>query len=324
MAPQNLSHERRYPSRSLPFNWCNAAEIDAYRTRMSNERKLALQTPLACGDQFSFPLVIPEKNPDSRPVPPILSPNSVSTLRLVKGIQTEADHYSQVWLAELLTMPETIFALKIIQPSMCDLPEFGLSGYRDPHDLAEGEAWGYEHLKGQQGRCVPYFFGIHNITTPCGEAARVLVLEYIPGQTLTDLLESMPADTHALVSEYLPGKTTLTQLLRSNPTSLEGRLQKFFFLMLKAARVFADSYMLQNDVRGPNMILTGSPTEQAVVFVDHYGLLRLSAESPQAAFLRLLPDLVGEFVQAVGPYCETVFVWHNTILAEYLEELESP
>ncbi|KAJ7127259.1 hypothetical protein C8R43DRAFT_1028185, partial [Mycena crocata] len=324
MAHQNSSREGRYPSRPLPFNWSDAAEIYAYHTRMSNERKLALQRPLACGDRFPFPLVIPEKNPDSRPVPPIPSPNSTSTLRLVKGIQTEADHYSQVWLAEVVTMPETIFALKIIQPSMCDLPEWGLDGYRDPHDLAEDEAWGYEQLKSQQGRCVPYFFGIHNIplTTPCGEAARVLVLEYIPGKTLTELLESTPADAQALVPEYVPGKSTLTQLLQSNPTSLEGRLQKFFLLMLKAARVFASSDMLQNDIRGPNMILTGSPTEQAVVFIDHYGLLRLFAESPQAVFVRLLPDLVGEFVHAVAPYCKTVFEWFKIIRAEYRKELE--
>ncbi|KAJ7722033.1 hypothetical protein B0H16DRAFT_1737986 [Mycena metata] len=101
-------------------------------------------------------------------------------------LQPGLDGLSEVWTANPTSNPETCL-MKIIQPSICAGPG---EGYEGPWHLAHNEAWVYRCLSEKQGLSIPYFFGLHTITTPFQETAWVLVLEFIPGLTANELFNS--------------------------------------------------------------------------------------------------------------------------------------
>jgi hypothetical protein len=75
---------------------------------------------------------------------------------------------SQVWTARVANLPgvKTTVVLKVIQPSLFKYPaveDFWPEAYMNPEDLAHEEAYAYDHLVHKQGRCIPYFFGIHTV-----------------------------------------------------------------------------------------------------------------------------------------------------------------
>ncbi|KAJ7609382.1 hypothetical protein DFH06DRAFT_1376445, partial [Mycena polygramma] len=156
-------------------------------------RKSARNNPLTCGSQFSLTLDIPPQNPapSARSVPLLATTSDSGTakvlLELREVLQSGIGGYSQVWRAVPLGAPETSLVMKIIQPSLCHFPlpdEDWMGDNHRPEHLARHEAWVYQAFASKQGSLIPYFFGLHTIKTPSEEWAWVLVLEFIPGDTL--------------------------------------------------------------------------------------------------------------------------------------------
>ncbi|VDB84196.1 unnamed protein product [Peniophora sp. CBMAI 1063] len=56
--------------------------------------------------------------------------------------------------------------------------------YRLPHHCARTETMAYEALSSAQGRWLPYFLGRHEVKFGHGFAIDMILLEYIPGETL--------------------------------------------------------------------------------------------------------------------------------------------
>jgi hypothetical protein len=73
-----------------------------------------------------------------------------------------------VWTATVTGVPESCLVMKIIQPSLCLLPDPSnfrwRETYYDPLDLAHNEAWVYETLVNRQGLSIPYFFGLFDVS----------------------------------------------------------------------------------------------------------------------------------------------------------------
>ncbi|KAJ7851164.1 hypothetical protein B0H14DRAFT_3662534 [Mycena olivaceomarginata] len=114
------------------------------------------------------------------------------------------------------------------------IPALSTTHFRLCDELQTGlghlsQAWAYEHLKEKQGLCVPYFFGLHQITTPSKEWAWVLVLEHIHGKTLTAAARSKSWDDIYRACE----------------------------LGLNLVKETTGLGLLLHDIRGPNFILTG-------------------------------------------------------------------
>ncbi|KAJ7750831.1 hypothetical protein B0H16DRAFT_846424 [Mycena metata] len=228
-----------------------------YRKTMA-ARALALAASLETGLQFALSLDIPPQNPavGSRLLPDTHSKSIIhseyhlggTTLQLDAALQLGVNGLSQVWTAHPIDAPQTTLVMKIIQPSLCRWPiDDWWNDYRDPWHLAHNEAWVYRCLVEKQGLIVPYFFGLHTITTPSQETAWVLVLEFIPGQTVDEVVIS-----------------------RSMPT-----MREFCLLGIAAAQDLARSGWMLPYIRGPNVLLTGAPGNWTVVFIDLFEAARL-------------------------------------------------
>ncbi|KAJ7087644.1 hypothetical protein B0H15DRAFT_781278 [Mycena belliarum] len=181
----------------LSKTWNDAAITNNYKA-MQKLRREARKEPLRAGLRFTLPLKIPAQNPNSgsRPVP-FVSTTEPATLELVEALQTGVDKTSQIWTARVMETPETVLVMKIVQLSMCvnpDLDHFFWGDWEYPPDFAPREAWVYARLRVLQGLYVPYFFGIHKVSTPSKETAGVLVLEYIPGQTIESFCQAEALD----------------------------------------------------------------------------------------------------------------------------------
>ncbi|KAJ6631568.1 hypothetical protein B0H10DRAFT_2207201 [Mycena sp. CBHHK59/15] len=198
--------------------------------------------------QFMLDLQIRPQNPHpgARQLPTTFttdcSQSATVALQLNTVLQSGLDGFSQVWTATVIGVPETCLVMKIIQPSLCLLPDpfnsHWREAYYDPLDLAHNEAWVYQKLAHRQGLSIPYFFGLFDIITPSRETAWVLVLEFIPGPTIHDVSKS-----------------------KSTPACTLG---------LDAVRDLALSGWTLRDIRGANFSLTGSPGSRAVVMIDLY------------------------------------------------------
>ncbi|KAJ7509909.1 hypothetical protein B0H11DRAFT_1702755 [Mycena galericulata] len=171
----------------------DAAAVSLYN-HLSSLRELAISAPLEQGMQFTLDLQIPPQNPHpgARQVPRTCTtdrPHSTTVaLQLNAALQSGVDTFSQVWTAAVIGVPETYLVMKIIQPSLCFLPDpesnmHWREAYYNPLDLAHNEAWVYHTLAHRQGLSILYFFGVFDIVTPSREAAWALVLEFIPGPT---------------------------------------------------------------------------------------------------------------------------------------------
>ncbi|KAJ6530375.1 hypothetical protein DFH09DRAFT_1370749 [Mycena vulgaris] len=205
-----------FQSRALAFSPVDERAICLYHANLMQLRDAALETPLKTGIQFTLDLDIPQQNPNplSRRLPLLPVPKGPSgrptvCLELSQGLQTEPNGFSQVWTA-----------------------------HSDPWNLANREAWAYRNLAQKQGLCVPYFFGIHEITTPSQESAWVLVLEFIPGITGEGVIESM----------------TITDIQA--------------FASVDAVIELARSGWALSDFRAPNFILTGPLGAWTIVIID--------------------------------------------------------
>lgn len=197
-----------YKFRKIHVNRLSESDVAFAHDEKMAARELALQAPLQTGLQLTLALEIPPQNlaQNARRLPGV--PGAGPTVvQLRDELQRGIDGFSQVWTAVCVDGPETCLVLKIIQPSICrGLPEHHLDEYYEPWDLAHNEAWVYRHLPHHQGLLIPYFFGLSTvnelsghlfpgficfqIVTPCGEEAWVLVLEFIPGLTVSGFADS--------------------------------------------------------------------------------------------------------------------------------------
>ncbi|KAJ7070175.1 PAP2 superfamily-domain-containing protein [Mycena amicta] len=216
--------------------------VKAANDKQMAARKLALQAPLQAGHQFTLAYESPLQNPapNARKLPRVPGPGP-TVVQLCDELQQGINGFSQVWRAECIDDPGTCLALKIIQPSICrGIAEHPIDEYYDPWDLAHNEAWVYQHLPHYQGLLIPYSSGLSTIVTPCREEAWVLVLEFIPGLTVHDVLDS------ASISN----------------------IRDFCALGSNAVREFVQGGWTLHDIRSPNFILTGAPGTSAAVIID--------------------------------------------------------
>ncbi|KAJ7648230.1 hypothetical protein DFH06DRAFT_1050196 [Mycena polygramma] len=220
--------------------------IEIYSAQLDAARDIAEHNPLAAGQSYPVTLTIPHSNPrpGARAVPFVPQSPCVS-LRLDEPLQTGAGKFSQVWTA-VVEGTGTKLVMKIIQPSMCPRPPIDRSWvmYHVPEDLARREAWAYERIAHKQGILVPYFLGLDKITTPSGEPAWVLVLEYIPSVTFASLLDS-PSRSFSDICDVTK-------------------------LSIDAAENFTSDGWVHVDLAARNILVTGSPGTRGVVFIDHF------------------------------------------------------
>lgn len=127
------------------------------------ERSLARLNLIREGLEFrDVELQVPQQNPapSARPVPFIpgaSNPNRQATvaLKLRRVLQYGKNNIAQVWTTSPVEAPETVLALKIIQPSMSwwygDSENTGLGYYVPPRELAAG---GSRAAGGPARRCL--------------------------------------------------------------------------------------------------------------------------------------------------------------------------
>ncbi|KAJ7070169.1 hypothetical protein C8F01DRAFT_1246305 [Mycena amicta] len=231
-----------YEFREYPLDRYSDAEVDAENNKQMAARKLALQAPLQAGLQFTLALETPLQNPapNARKLPRVPGPGP-TVVQLRDELQLGIDGFSQVWTAECVDDPGTCLVLKIMQPSICrGLPEDPRDPHYDAWNLAHNEAWVYQNLPHYQGVLIPYFFGLSTLVTPCGEEAWVLVLEFICGLTVKDVVQSASIST----------------------------IHDFCALGVNAVREFVHGGWTLLDIQSSNFILTGGPGAWAVVIID--------------------------------------------------------
>ncbi|KAJ7110285.1 hypothetical protein C8R43DRAFT_1042524 [Mycena crocata] len=298
--PKIVAHQ----ARPLESARTDTHAVAKYRSKLDDNREKAIKNPLASGQEHSLTPTLPTPSSDLRPrrALPIhgVDPCAPVTvcLRLVEALQTGVDKFSQVWTARVIptfgsTAPEAMVVLKIVQPSMCKYPtgdESWIYDYNEVlEDLAEHEAWSYHNLAEQQGSCVPYFFGKHEITTPNGELAWVLVFEHIPGPTLSEVAKVKNLG--------------------------DAQLKEICEMAVSSAEEFASSGLVLADVRGPNIILTGPPGTQRAVLIDHYGVV------PGKTAIRDSVESILEAVcESLGPaYDDELFAAVASVKKAFLE-----
>ncbi|KAJ6466340.1 hypothetical protein C8R45DRAFT_486273 [Mycena sanguinolenta] len=256
-----------------PYNWREGpADYPALCDKLAPLRFKALCSPLRAGLRFDLDLQVrtPSTLLGGRGVPtifPLGSPPSSSTvtleldIALQSGLDGESD--SQVWTTKVVDVPNTRLVMKIIQPSLCFRPDpldsYWFHAYDDPYDLAHNEAWAYQQLAHLQGQSIPYFFGVFEITTPSGENAWALVLEYVPGPTMQTIAKISPASVNY---------------------SCE--------LGLKAIRDLALSgWTLGNIGSTSNYILNNSAENPVVVMIDLFDTVYIEDLQPPPSFERV-------------------------------------
>ncbi|KAJ7664707.1 hypothetical protein B0H17DRAFT_1091696 [Mycena rosella] len=251
-----------------PFSLYDTDAVVEYHAKLEAARELALRNGLESGLSFVFDLVIPPANhlPGARNLPQFPAQSRPISLRLDQPLQSGPDKLSQVWTAVgefpgANGEPQTTVVLKIIQPSMCRYPavdDIWRDNYIFPEDFAVEEEWAYNHLADKQGLSIPYFFGLHTIITPSTESAWVLVLEYIPGQTLAAYLE-LPNKSYSDSCDILKRSIdTLTDFMAGG--------------------------WAHGDLEPRNIVVAGSPGARTIVLVDIYSAIWLQPHQSRLEF----------------------------------------
>ncbi|KAI0309757.1 hypothetical protein OF83DRAFT_1157557 [Amylostereum chailletii] len=213
-APTLHSPEDTFPP--LPNHTHNPkGYIDAITTR----RRAALSNPLRPGTTFAVRLTIPTPGPMSdsananlRTVPlpaPPCHPEPADYILTLQNPVVGANgvsKYGQLWACSVSLastadgdggsvwyQTDRVIA-KIVQPSMVYLPHISCwpSEFRSPEILAMKEDIAYKQLAPLQGSTIPYYFGMHQVRTPCQEEAWMLVMEKIEGPTVHEWHEFLP------------------------------------------------------------------------------------------------------------------------------------
>ncbi|KAJ7484082.1 hypothetical protein B0H11DRAFT_1196807 [Mycena galericulata] len=252
-----MSVIEHYQDVDPPFDIRDRRALIEYHSKLEAARNLAELNGLESGLRFTLDLTLPPPNPLPRARSlPQFPPQSHVSFLLDQALQSGAGKNSQVWTAVAeVAGTQTTVVFKIIQPSMCEYPEADgcwQGNYLFPEDLAREEAWVYDRLVHKQGLSIPYFFGLHTIVTPSKEAAWVLVLEHILGESLLAFSQSS------------------TRCLSDTCDVLK--------LSIDTLSDFMADGWCHNDIAPRNIVVTGSPGARSVVFVDLFFTCRFDAE----------------------------------------------
>ncbi|PBK62027.1 hypothetical protein ARMSODRAFT_1089337 [Armillaria solidipes] len=87
--------------------------------------------------------------------------------------------------------------MKILQSSLLPPPrpyahDHPCMEYTNPRQLAGTENLLYNELQSPQGSIILYYYRLHKLEMPNGEIARVLLLEYVEAETVSQWLKSYP------------------------------------------------------------------------------------------------------------------------------------
>ncbi|KAF8892005.1 hypothetical protein CPB85DRAFT_1331677, partial [Mucidula mucida] len=124
-----------------------------------------------------------EPTPNKRPIPSFALDGGQYCFRPISApkpasfAESQSAPMSQVWVAKVFkanggttvqqSQPERVI-LKILQPSMCPLPDGrGIRLGSPAHQLAYSEEILYKHLLPLQGSQIPYYFGTFLVTYYC-------------------------------------------------------------------------------------------------------------------------------------------------------------
>lgn len=174
-----------FPTTPLPWDEDDPKGLSDHSDAMQRARRAALKDPFTENFVFSLNCGSPEPHSEDaefqyRPHPAFISAttgfDNVINAQLVKALQTGVDFLSQVWLAEVCeagtTGHKNTVVVKIVQPSMLWFPpshfntdRIGLSRYRIPADIVAREERAYNSLTHLQGSGIPYFFGLHPVSS---------------------------------------------------------------------------------------------------------------------------------------------------------------
>ncbi|KAJ6558117.1 hypothetical protein B0H19DRAFT_1149981 [Mycena capillaripes] len=279
-----------FPELEPPLDLSDDTVAIQYYDQLVEARRVAKLHELQSGLCFDFDLTIPPSNPipRARSLPHFLHQSTIS-FRLAQPLQTGPDKNSQVWTAVGdFAGAQTTVVFKIIQPSMCSLPHADdrwrrMYDYVFPEQFAREEAWVYKQLEHKQGLCIPYFFGLHTITTPSNEHAWVLVLEYIPGETLAAYNES--------------------------PTKSLSDSCDLLKLSIDALMEFMAEGWCHHDAMPRNITVTGSPGSRSVVFIDLYFASRFIGKDLEIQRLHRRRRLYNEIRDSLGDPAGEIRLW---------------
>ncbi|KAJ6462380.1 hypothetical protein C8R47DRAFT_1225528 [Mycena vitilis] len=257
-----------------PYEFLERRDDNTDEAAVRKARAEALANPLREGHTTLGARRVPELGVPDAP------DASTVTLRLSTILQEGVGGFSQVWKAEVVGAPTISLVMKVIQPSLCLYP--WEEQYYKPWDLAHNETWVYQHLAHRQGLSIPYFFGLFEINTPCGENAWVLVLEFIPGRTVDQVAESGAIED----------------------------LKQFLVLGVNSVRdLRLDGWSLV-DVRGPNFLLTGEPGAWNVVMIELFDArYRNERKSIEAASEDQMYGFFWLFIECIRGYNCHILPW---------------
>ncbi|KAK7060931.1 hypothetical protein VNI00_000664 [Paramarasmius palmivorus] len=150
----------------------------------------APKRPIAPGALFHLVLNRPELNarmetysPRPLPLHPDL-PGTKTSYEIVEALQAGESYHSQVWLAKPLgphSDSDTLLVFKFIVAShLPQQDEVPRASYRSLEQVATNQHEPFEKLWFLQGSFLPWFYGVHEVTTPWGEPGKLFVMEYIP------------------------------------------------------------------------------------------------------------------------------------------------
>ncbi|VDC05357.1 unnamed protein product [Peniophora sp. CBMAI 1063] len=180
-------------------------ELRDARARSNGYSSLAEGYELLRSFEFKIPDTAHEDGLPRRQLPASVTAIGPHTLRLVSrlssghGLHTPGDTCpSQVWTVRTdSTRDDELLVAKIYCPSFA-IPRTshipGIYEYITPTQHARVEEAAYKALSSVQGRWVPYFLGRFQTALPHGEPAEVNLLEYVPGQLLSEWRNARCAD----------------------------------------------------------------------------------------------------------------------------------
>lgn len=167
-------HKSPIDDSAWDFDLNDELSILAYAKKLHALRDAALKTPLRTGHHFNVCL---DRHHIERERPLLSFSRKYDPCKLVLRVpvQTEADHWSQVWIASVQgharcdlpsagDLAQERVVVKIIQPSMLCIPEPHRSRYYlPPRQAAVNEDLIYRQLTSLQGTAVPYYYGMHQV-----------------------------------------------------------------------------------------------------------------------------------------------------------------
>ncbi|THH15572.1 hypothetical protein EW146_g4928 [Bondarzewia mesenterica] len=254
------------------FDVTDEASIRAHHDKLQSLRNAALQNPLERGHRFVVRLHRPPSDglrPGIRRLPSFALSSDPCILVLKTRLQTDVDHWFQVWIAHISSPDAGEFqdlervVVKFSQPSMWPIPDpkdiWWKYDYESHRVAALKEDFFYGMLGPIQGAAVPYNYGIHEVVMPNGENAYMLVTEYVDGITAAQWRQSIAHNNYDGSSSLNPAEQAAMMPL----------LQNLLAMILESIDAIHNLNVLHGDICSENIIIhpsAASPTQ--IVFIN--------------------------------------------------------